>query len=188
MVTKEQIQLGDVLEDGYGLGDEGTDVLVVFVIGLCEEVGDVHDRDAVIPEEGGVKKALKETVSGDGRWHAMLACPDGAWPSPLATQDQSPGEKAKAWAAALGQKGRTIQRGPRPEQLRASGFDQIGGLNPAVGVLGGRQAFLLLTLLPGPAGRRKHNGKLRKYTDGVNQINVRDDVRVCLFVFEEERA
>lgn len=56
MVTEEQIQLGDVLEDGYGLGDEGTDVLVVFVVELCEEVGDVHDRDAVILEEGGVKK------------------------------------------------------------------------------------------------------------------------------------
>ena len=55
-VTEELIQLGDVLEDGYDLGHEGTDVLVVFVVGLCEEVGGVHDRDAVILEEGGVKK------------------------------------------------------------------------------------------------------------------------------------
>jgi len=100
----------------------------------------------------------------------MLACLDGAWPSPLATQDQSPGEKAEAWAAALGQKGRSIQHGLRLERLRASGLDQIGDLNPAVGVKDGRQAFLLHPL----SGAR--NGNLRKYTDGVNRTNVRDDV------------
>ena len=73
-------------------------------------------------------------------------------------------------------------------RLRASGLDQIGDLNPAVGVQDRRQAFLLLILFPGPADRSKHTGDLRKYTDGMNRINVRDDVRVCLFVFEEERA
>ena len=56
LVTEERIQLGDVLEHGYDLGHEGADVLVVFVVGLCEEVGVVYDRDAVILEEGGVKK------------------------------------------------------------------------------------------------------------------------------------
>ena len=56
LVTEERIQLGDVLEDGYDLGHEGMDVLVVFVVGLCEEAGGVHDREAVILEEGGVKK------------------------------------------------------------------------------------------------------------------------------------
>ena len=56
LIAEERIQLGDVLEDGYDLGHERTDVLVVFVVGLREEVVDVHDRDVVILEEGGLQK------------------------------------------------------------------------------------------------------------------------------------
>jgi hypothetical protein len=73
-------------------------------------------------------------------------------------------------------------------RLRASDLDQIGDLNPAVRVQNRRQAFLLLVFSSRYASRSKHTGNLRKYTDGVNRINVRDDVRVCLFVFEEECA
>ena len=58
-------------------------------------------------------KALKETVREMERRHAMLVYLDVAWPGPLIAQGQSTGEKARAWAAALGQKGRTIQRALR---------------------------------------------------------------------------
>ena len=106
----------------------------------------------------------------------MLAYLDDAWPGPLVAQDQSPGDKAGAWAAALGQKGRTTQRALRLEGLRAAGLDQIGDVNPAVWVQDGHQPFFLLTLFRGPAGHSKHTGHLRKYTDGVNRIDVRDEV------------
>ena len=50
------------------------------------------------------------------------------------------------------------------------------------------QAFLFLILSPRPAGGGEHTSDLGKYTDGVNGANVSDDVRVCLFVFQEEGA
>jgi hypothetical protein len=52
--------------------------------------------------------------------------------------------------------------------LRASGPEQIGDLNPAVGIKDSCEAFLLLILFPGPIGRSKHASDLRKYADGVN--------------------
>jgi len=50
----------------------------------------------------------------------MLAYLDDAWPGPSAAQDQSPGEKAEAWVAALGQKGQPIQHALRPEPWTAA--------------------------------------------------------------------
>ena len=51
----------------------------------------------------------------------MLAYLDGAWLGRLVAQDRSPGEKAAAWAAALGQKRQTIQCALRPEPWTAVG-------------------------------------------------------------------
>ena len=34
---------------------KGTNVLVVLVVGLCEEIGDVHGQDVIILEEGSLE-------------------------------------------------------------------------------------------------------------------------------------
>ena len=73
-------------------------------------------------------------------------------------------------------------------RLRASSFDQVSDLNPAMGIEYSSQPFLLLIIFPWYTGGGKNTSNLGKYADGVNRIDIRDDVRVCLFVFEEERA
>lgn len=52
----------------------------------------------------------------------------------------------------------------------------------------GGQPFLLVILFPCYAGSSKDASDLGKYANWVNRIYIRDDIRVCLFVFEEERA
>ena len=57
-----------------------------------------------------------------------------------------------------------------------------------MGIENSSQPFLLLVPSPCYTGGGKNTSDLSKNTDGVNRIDIRDDVRVCLFVFEEERA
>jgi hypothetical protein len=57
-----------------------------------------------------------------------------------------------------------------------------------VGVKNSCQAFFFLILFPGPAGGGKHTSNLGKYTNGMNGVDVSDDVRVSLFVFQEKGA
>lgn len=54
LITEERIELSDVLEDRDDLRHECANVLVVFVVGLREKVGNVHNRDAIILKEGGL--------------------------------------------------------------------------------------------------------------------------------------
>lgn len=52
-----------------------------------------------------------------------------------------------------------------------------------------RQAFLYLAIGPTigtPSRSSKHARNLREYADRVHRIHVRDDVRICILVFEEE--
>lgn len=58
LVAEERVELSDVFEDGDDFGHEGTDVLVVFVVGLGLEVGDVDDGDGVVVEEGGLVEGV----------------------------------------------------------------------------------------------------------------------------------
>jgi len=73
-------------------------------------------------------------------------------------------------------------------RLRASSFDEVSDLNPAMGIENGGQPFLLLVLFPCYTGGGKNASDLGKDANGVDGIDIRDDVRVCLFVFQEERA
>ena len=73
-------------------------------------------------------------------------------------------------------------------RLRGPCFDQISNLDPAVGIKNSRQPFFLFIFFPGPTDCGKNTGDLRKNADWVNGVYIGDDVRVCLFVFEEERA
>jgi hypothetical protein len=73
-------------------------------------------------------------------------------------------------------------------RLRATSLDQVSNLNPAVRIKNRCQPFFLLVLIPRHIGRGKHAGDLRKYTNLVNGVDIGDDVRVGLFVFEEKRA
>ena len=56
LIAEERIQLRDVLEDRYDLRHERTDVLVVFVVELRDQVRDVHDRGVVNLGEGDLAK------------------------------------------------------------------------------------------------------------------------------------
>ena len=100
----------------------------------------------------------------------MLAYLDDAWPGPFAAQDQSLGRRRRrGQLLVVRMDGRCkVLFGLNPGRLRASGLDQIGEPNQAVRVQDGRQASILLILFPGPAGRSKNSGNMRKYTDGVN--------------------
>ncbi len=73
-------------------------------------------------------------------------------------------------------------------QLKATGLDKVSDLYPAVGVKNSCQPFLFLVLFPRTTGGGKHTSNLGKDTDGMNGVDVSDDVRVCLFVFQEEGA
>jgi len=100
----------------------------------------------------------------------MLAYLNGAWPGPLATQDQSLGRRRRRGQLFLVRRdGRCkVLFGLNLGRRLASGLDQIGEPNQAVGVQDGRRASILLILFPGPAGRSKNTGNMRKYTDGMN--------------------
>jgi hypothetical protein len=54
LISEERIELSDVLENRDDFRHECANVLVVFVVGLREKVGNVHYRDVIILEEGGL--------------------------------------------------------------------------------------------------------------------------------------
>lgn len=67
--------------------------------------------------------------------------------------------------------------------LCATALDQLGDLDPTMGIQNSGESFLLIIVL---ASRGKYARNLCKHTDRVYRVDIRDDVAVRMFILEQE--